>query len=103
MKLPGPSHGHFFGAAVAVNHAFIVVSGRDPETVYIYASTPPYSLVADIPIGGDDITVYDVAVTTDNDVVLVVYADGVSAVVVYTYDGQGSWHMDKTWMFEGDY
>ena len=85
-----PPQGLDFGRQVDVNQHFIVVSGSEPDSVYVYESHFPHNLRASLPIDGE---VEDVVISEDSTIAVSCWDNHV--VSIFEYDGHGMWHMGE--------
>merc|ERR1711962_137430 len=86
VRIKAPQ-GRWFGHHVDINQQFIVASGADPYTVYVYESNSPYKLVAQFRV---DDWVFAVVISDENTIAV---SDRRSMVTVFVYDGQSTWHV----------
>ena len=93
VQLRGPADGIIFGASVAMNQEFIVVSGR--PNLHVYQSSNPYNLVAKFPIASLSEDSIDAIVISDDNTIATSHVDKNDDywLIIYQYDGTATWHI----------
>ena len=100
VRVKGPADGRDFGRYVDVNQQFMVVSGRQPDSVYVHQSYSPYDMVARIAI---DDWMYSLVISDDNTIAVShYYCDNNHAnwLTIYHYDGSSTWSVIKKFKLE---
>ena len=98
VRVKGPEGGKGFGGCVDVNQHFMVVSGFEPSSVYVYKSDSPHNMVARFPM---DSYVYFLVIS-DDDTIAVSHRDNNRDywLTIYQYDGSSTWHVAKKFKLE---
>jgi len=108
LWLQGPSGTKYLNVG-AMNEHYIVAGGFVGDDfdkldgfLYIYSATEPYDLKAQIPVfkKSNPWSMPGVAIGDDNTIV-VPTTSSVTSVQVYAYDGDSTWHRERTWSYDG--
>ena len=100
VRVKGPDGGDDFGEHVDVNQQFMVVSGHEPLSffVYVYQSYSPYNMVARFPSTG---YVWSLVISDDNTIAVSQYDNNYDGwLTIYHYDGSYTWNVVKKFKLE---